>query len=160
MMPRKLRVEYPGAVYHVLSRGDRREDIFLDDGEQWQPLRRGWCLGSEAFRAQLLEWMSGKLGEHHSGELRRETAQAKAERIVGEQMKRKGWKEPELRRRSKSDPGKLAMAARLRRETTLPIKWIAARLHLGTSKSANSNLHRWMQHEQLPNPMAPAHPMG
>ena len=30
-MPRKLRVEYPGAVYHVMSRGDRRENIFLDD---------------------------------------------------------------------------------------------------------------------------------
>jgi REP element-mobilizing transposase RayT len=30
-MPRKIRVEYPGAIYHVMSRGDRREDIFLDD---------------------------------------------------------------------------------------------------------------------------------
>src|SRR4051812_7473163 len=30
-MPRKLRVEYAGALYHVMSRGDRREDIFLDD---------------------------------------------------------------------------------------------------------------------------------
>ena len=30
-MPRKIRVEYPGAVYHVMSRGDRREDVFLDD---------------------------------------------------------------------------------------------------------------------------------
>ncbi len=30
-MPRKLRVEYPGAMYHVMSRGDRPEDIFLDD---------------------------------------------------------------------------------------------------------------------------------
>ncbi len=30
-MPLKLRVEYPGAMYHVMSRGDRREDIFLDD---------------------------------------------------------------------------------------------------------------------------------
>ena len=30
-MPRKLRVESPGAIYHVMSRGDRREDIFLDD---------------------------------------------------------------------------------------------------------------------------------
>jgi REP element-mobilizing transposase RayT len=30
-MPRKLRVQYPGAIYHVLSRGDRQEDIFLDD---------------------------------------------------------------------------------------------------------------------------------
>ena len=30
-MPRKLRIEYPGAMYHVMSRGDRRERIFLDD---------------------------------------------------------------------------------------------------------------------------------
>jgi putative transposase len=30
-MPRKLRVEYPGAMYHVMSRGDRCEAIYLDD---------------------------------------------------------------------------------------------------------------------------------
>ena len=30
-MPRKLRVEYAGAMYHVMSRGGRREKIFLDD---------------------------------------------------------------------------------------------------------------------------------
>jgi putative transposase len=30
-MPCKLRIEYPGAMYHVMSRGDRREDIFLND---------------------------------------------------------------------------------------------------------------------------------
>jgi putative transposase len=30
-MPRKLRAEYPGAIYHAMDRGDRREDIFLDD---------------------------------------------------------------------------------------------------------------------------------
>jgi putative transposase len=29
-MPRPLRIEYPGALYHVMSRGDRREDIFVD----------------------------------------------------------------------------------------------------------------------------------
>ncbi len=28
-MPRKLRVEYEGAIYHVMNRGDRREPIFL-----------------------------------------------------------------------------------------------------------------------------------
>ena len=30
-MPRQLRVEYSGAIYHVMSRGDRGEDIFHDD---------------------------------------------------------------------------------------------------------------------------------
>jgi REP element-mobilizing transposase RayT len=33
-MPRKLRVEYPGAIYHILNRGDRREPIFLTDGDR------------------------------------------------------------------------------------------------------------------------------
>jgi REP element-mobilizing transposase RayT len=30
-MPRKMRVEYAGAIYHVMRRGDRREDLFWDD---------------------------------------------------------------------------------------------------------------------------------
>ena len=33
-MARKLRVEYPGAVYHVMNRGDRREPIFKDDKDR------------------------------------------------------------------------------------------------------------------------------
>src|ERR1035437_9664968 len=37
---------------------------------------------------------------------------------------------------------KLAIAARLRRETTLPLRWIAGRLHLGSGKSLNAKLHR------------------
>jgi REP element-mobilizing transposase RayT len=32
-MPRSVRIEYPGAIYHVLNRGDRREDIFRDDSD-------------------------------------------------------------------------------------------------------------------------------
>ena len=30
-MARKLRVEYPGAIYHVMNRGDRQEPIFKDE---------------------------------------------------------------------------------------------------------------------------------
>ena len=33
-MARSLRVEYPGAYYHVMARGNRREDIFLDDNDR------------------------------------------------------------------------------------------------------------------------------
>ena len=35
-MARKLRLQYPGAVYHVMNRGDRRESIFLDDQDRWR----------------------------------------------------------------------------------------------------------------------------
>jgi len=30
-MPRPPRVEFPGAMYHVMSRGDQRDDIFPGD---------------------------------------------------------------------------------------------------------------------------------
>jgi REP element-mobilizing transposase RayT/DNA-directed RNA polymerase specialized sigma24 family protein len=33
-MARPLRIEFPGAVYHVTSRGDRREPIFVDDADR------------------------------------------------------------------------------------------------------------------------------
>lgn len=34
-MARPLRLEYAGALYHVTSRGDGREDIYLDDSDRW-----------------------------------------------------------------------------------------------------------------------------
>jgi putative transposase len=33
-MSRKLRIEYPGAMYHVMNRGDQREGIFRDDDDR------------------------------------------------------------------------------------------------------------------------------
>ncbi len=110
-----------------------------------EALRKGWCCGGEEFKRQMLERMAGKLGEHHAGELRRASAAARAERIVAEELQRLGWREAELAARRKGDPGKLAIAARLRRETTLTVKAIAARLHLGTSGSAHVRLHGWMR---------------
>jgi len=33
-MARALRIEYPGAVYHVMARGNHRRDIFKDDPDR------------------------------------------------------------------------------------------------------------------------------
>src|SRR3990170_1428331 len=33
-MARPLRIEFPGALYHVTSRGDRREPIYEDDADR------------------------------------------------------------------------------------------------------------------------------
>jgi putative transposase len=48
-MARQLRVEYPGAIYQVMTRGDRREAIFQDDKDR------------EVFLAALAE-VCGKTG--------------------------------------------------------------------------------------------------
>ena len=112
----------------------------------------GSCVLSDA---QLLPFGAGNSGsepggrdglaaEHHSGELHRASAEAKAERIIAEELERHGWQESDLAARRKSDAVKLGMAA-LRRETTLSTKAIALRLHLGSSKTANRSLHRYMR---------------
>ena len=83
-MPRKLRIEYPGAIYHLMNRGDRREPIFKDDEDRrlflatlgeccgktdWQV--HAWCLMPNHFhlvvetpRANLVEGMKWFLGTY------------------------------------------------------------------------------------------------
>jgi hypothetical protein len=58
-------------------------------------------------------------------------------------MARLGWHEADLRQRAKSDPEKLRIAARRRRETPLAIGWIAKRLWLGTRQSATTRLQEY-----------------
>ena len=36
-----------------------------EDKRQWEPLRRGWFLGEESFRQELLARMSQQTGENH-----------------------------------------------------------------------------------------------
>ncbi len=33
-MPRSIRIEHPGALYHVMARGNRREPIYRDDDDR------------------------------------------------------------------------------------------------------------------------------
>lgn len=56
-MPRPLRIEYAGGIYHVMNRGDRREAIYRDEEDRASFLRtlgeacgktgwqvHAWCL--------------------------------------------------------------------------------------------------------------------
>src|SRR5438445_414111 len=80
-------------------------------GGDWKAVRRGWCLGDEAFRRELLAQMDGQLGEHHYGAERQESAEEKAERLVRAGLKQARWTEEDLKLRRKSDGVKIRMAA-------------------------------------------------
>ena len=54
-MARPLRIEFPGAVYHVTSRGDRRENIFEDDVDR-HALLDILGQGSARFNARVLSY--------------------------------------------------------------------------------------------------------
>ena len=98
----------------------------------YEPIRRDWALGSEAFRQELQAAVVERVGPNHYGAQRQETAVQKAERIVKEEIERLGWDEDQLRARRKGHRSKVMLARRLRQETTMSLKWIAARLQMGT----------------------------
>jgi len=114
-MARKLRVQYPGAIYHVMNRGDRREAIFKDD--------------------------------QNRARFRDETELEHAEKIIQSRLKKLGWKEDDLARIAKGRPEKVKLALDLRKDTTSTIKWIAARLHMGSWTYLNHLLYWQRKHK-------------
>jgi len=58
-----------------------------EDGAEFKPIERGWLLGSEAFRKELLAQMSERRGPEHYGPEVRESGLDKAQRLVGEELR-------------------------------------------------------------------------
>jgi hypothetical protein len=59
-MPRALRIEYPGAIYHVMNRGDHREPIFRDDFDH-KRLKDSDCATPAAETAVTLKRIAAEL---------------------------------------------------------------------------------------------------
>ena len=73
--------------------------------------------------------------------MRHETAEAKPGRLIALELQRLNWTEPDLKDHPKSPPLKLAMGARLSRETTLTTRQPAWRSHVGSWKSLKHKLY-------------------
>ncbi|HET7864677.1 MAG TPA: transposase [Burkholderiaceae bacterium] len=76
-MSRPLRIEFPGAIYHVTSRGDRREPIFVDDTDR-AALHTVLAQGMQRFDAQVLAYCL--MGNHYHFVLH--TRQANLSRLM------------------------------------------------------------------------------
>jgi hypothetical protein len=99
---------------------------------EFKRVERGWCLGGEAFRQELLEQVEARPGPSHFGEAVQEAEAAQAERLMVEGLKRMGWVEKDLRARRKGESRKVELAWELRSKTTMPLAWIADRLQMGS----------------------------
>lgn len=111
-----------------------------DSPEEYGRIRRGWCWGEEEFRKELLAQVERRRGASHYGTELQESAVEKAERLVREGLQKLDWTEADLATRQKGDPAKLKLAMQLRAETTMTLKWIAARLQMGTGASLSNLL--------------------
>jgi putative transposase len=64
-MAPKIRVEFEGATYHVMCRGDRRENIFEDDADRVRFLetlakvcqRTGWKIHAYVLISNHYHWL-------------------------------------------------------------------------------------------------------
>ena len=117
-----------------------------EEGDAFKPIRRGWFLGKEALKQELLAQVSENTGKWHYGEAVQESARAKAERIVVEELRKREWDDKVLASRRKGDGVKVAVAERLRRETTMTLAWIAERLKMGTQTHL-AHLLYWKRRE-------------
>ena len=106
----------------------RRENL----GAEFKPVERGWYLGDEQFRRELLARVTTSPGASHYGEAVQEGAEEKAEGLVVAGLKKLGWTETVLRQKRKGDPAKVGLAKALRAGTTMPLAWIADRLAMGS----------------------------
>jgi putative transposase len=113
-----------------------------EEGDAFRLIRRGWFIGKEALKQELLAQMWKKAGKSHCGQELQESAEAKAERIVAEELKRVGLAEDELNQRRKGDLEKARIARRLRRETVVTLEWIANRLRMGSASMVVHCLRR------------------
>jgi putative transposase len=112
-----------------------------EEGDEFKLVRRGWCLGGETFRKELLEQACAQTGENHQAQTRRETTEARAHRILKEELDKAGWTAADLAARSKGDRRKVRMARRLRAETGVTLKWIAEHLHMGVWTHVTNRLY-------------------
>jgi len=106
----------------------RREN----SAKEFKAVERGWCLGGEEFRQELLEQVTTRPGPSHFGEAVQEAVEVQAERLVAAGLKRRGWTEEDVRRRRKGEATKVKLAEELRAKTTMPLAWIAQRLCMGS----------------------------
>ncbi len=117
----------------------RSEDLRAE----FKPVERGWCLGDEEFRRELLEQVSKVPGSSLYGEAVQEAVEARAERMLAESLKAMGWTEKDLTTRRKGAPEKVKLAVKLRGATTMPLAWIAQRLAMGSRGYLTWLLYRW-----------------
>ena len=162
-MPRSLRLEFPGAFYHVMARGNRRETIFHDDDDRrfflatlseacgmtgwrvhaWVLMGNHYHLFIETPEANLVAGMSW-LQNPVTGRAPQVIAHGEdqAERWLKEGLLASGLVPDDLAGLKGSDPRKLALADLLWRRTTVSQEWIAAKLSMGGAANVSQQLRR------------------
>ncbi len=80
----------------------------------------------------MLAELGERAGGNHAGPELAESDAQKALSMVEQELRRRRWTREQLTRWRKGDKRKVRIALRLRRETTMTLKWMAEQLAMGT----------------------------
>lgn len=120
--------------------------------KEWKPIRRGWYLGDEAFRDELIDLLGQSIKK-----VKRESLSGKeilyhdetvARRWIQAGMKKMNLTAKKLSAMKKSCPEKYALAWLVRKHTCVPNAWIKEQLKMGKATNFATYLQRLEQAKQ------------
>jgi len=120
----------------------------VDEQNLQSTLRRGWYYGRRDFRDWLLDCADKTLKRRKSarknyrGNEVREHDEVMARRLIEEGLKKERLSRKVLRNLPKGDARKARIAAMVRATTTVPLRWLAGELHMGTPANMSNACHR------------------
>lgn len=117
--------------------------------EDWREIRRGWYLGSEAFRDALLERveevLSGKKRASFGGRILRAHEEKRARELIAACCEVLNLDLDRMRSLKKNDPRKQGIAWMVRSQTTMKSEWISSALTMGSRTSLYHAVKRFNQ---------------
>ena len=114
--------------------------------ENWQRIRRGWVLGGDGFRREMLDRLDGAMNkgrrDSYSGEEVQTHDERRAEDLIVAGMDELGLQESNLASMMMNSPEKYALAWLARRHTAVRNGWIKKRLRMGKATNFAEFLSR------------------
>jgi hypothetical protein len=128
----------------VLELGEEKDQGELT--EQWNAIRRSWCLGDAAFKKRMLKLAEGSMQRgrkgSYSGEAKREHGEAEAERLLAKGLSAFKLEEKGLSDQPKGTMEKQVLAWWLSQNTTASRRWVSERLHMGDESRVSQAIRR------------------
>ena len=164
-MARSLRIERADGVYHIINRGNYRQDLFINDGAHqlfedclFEACEKcGWALGSKDFKRELVK-SEGLLKEGSVEAIRmegkdlREVNELMWEALLSDGLASAGKGADSIANDRKSAYWKIKIAAELKGRTSAPSTWIAQHLNMGSPQLVGSYVKRFKAGELREDP--------
>ncbi len=140
------------------------EDEPARKAQQFDQMCRGWVIGSRAFVKELIEEQGAAAGQgRRLATEHREASEAVWEAALRQLLARLGRTEANLGEAGKSVDWKIAVAAALKKRTTVTNRWLASTLQMGNLYEVSRKVAAWtrdpdpdlaMKLQWTPNPKA------